>query len=90
MTIYAIIAHANPDKLASAIATTFKDAHLQLNEKAWLVAGTGTSKEISDRLGVTDGKSGSAVIVEISNYYGRAPNNVWAWIKNKWEATSDG
>ncbi|WP_166141486.1 hypothetical protein [Methylosinus sp. RM1] len=92
MAVFAIIAqkNANAENLPSAIATQFPDDHLQLGNGVWLVAAKRTAKEVSDTLGVTDGSNGNAVIIEASTYYGRAGNNIWAWIKDKWEATING
>lgn len=90
MAIYAIIAqpNANSEKLPGAIARAFKDDHLQLADGSWLVSTNAPVKEVSDKIGVTDGSNGAAVIVEVASYYGRAGNNIWAWVKNKWEASS--
>jgi hypothetical protein len=90
MAIFAIISQPNLNsaKLPGAIARAYKDDHLQLADGSWLAADSGTVKEVSDKLGVTDGSNGAAVIVEVSSYYGRAGNNIWAWVKNKWEASS--
>lgn len=92
MAIFAIIAQpgANAEKLPGAIARAYPSANLQLHEKAWLVAAKGTSKEVSDNLGVTDGSNGSAVILETQSYFGRANPNIWSWIKTQWEATANG
>lgn len=91
MAVFAIIAQPNPntEKLAAVIAKTFPDSHLQLGDKNWLVATTGTPKELSDKLGITDGRNGAAVVVLMAGYYGRASNDIWNWVKAKWEATSD-
>ena len=89
MAIFAIIGmpSQNAAKLPSAVATKFADNHLQLTDRVWLVAHAGTAKELSDKLGVTDGSNGSAVILEAASYFGRASNTIWSWIKTKWEAT---
>lgn len=51
------------------------------------MASSGTAEELSNKLGITDGASGPAIVADISAYYGRASPNVWAWIKEKWEST---
>ncbi len=88
MSIFAIILQPNPNSgnLPGVIAREYKEDHLQLGQNEWLVADSGTSKEVSDKLGITDGKNGAAVVLEVSSYYGRANNNIWSWIKNKWES----
>lgn len=91
MSIFAVIRQpsSQPENLAAAVGAAFPDAHLKLADGVWIVAGSGTPKAISDRLGVTNGRNGSAVILEVSNYYGRASNHIWGWIKDKWEATDE-
>lgn len=50
---------------------------------AWLVVHNGTASELSKRLGVTDGKTSNALVVRVEDYFGRAPRDVWEWIKVK-------
>ena len=53
----------------------------------YLVAFGGTAKELSDRLGVTNGAdagpSAPAVILEVSGFYGSAAPEVWDWLTQK-------
>lgn len=91
MSIFAIMRQpgANNERLGPAIAQTYPLHHYDLGEGSWLVAGRGTAKDISDRLGITDGRNGSAVVVETGSYYGRANPAIWTWIKNNWNVGSD-
>lgn len=57
---------------------------------AWLVAGQGTAQDVSNRIGITDGHVGSALVVEASSYYGRASPDVWSWVKSNWEGAAIG
>lgn len=56
----------------------------------WLIASSGTAQELSNKLGVTEGDLGSTIIFSTAGYYGRAPSNIWEWIKAKLEAPNDG
>jgi hypothetical protein len=56
----------------------------------WLVAGTGTAQEVSIGLGVNTGGIGSTIVFSTAGYYGRAPTNIWEWIKAKMEASAHG
>jgi len=87
MTIFAVISQPGPnhDRLASAVHAAFPDRHYVLGPGTWLVAGLGTAKDVSDKLGVTEGENGSAVILETGSYYGRANPAIWSWIKTNWE-----
>lgn len=59
--------------------------HYLLNNGGYLVAFNGTSKELSDRLEISEGQSGTAIVASIGSYYGRAPNDVWEWMSAHWE-----
>lgn len=90
MPIFAIISQPSStgERLPGVIAREFKNDHMQLGTGQWVVAAPMTAKELSDKLGITDGSNGSALVLEVSSYYGRASNNIWSWIKNKWEGSN--
>lgn len=85
MQIFAVISQPNPntDRLAAVIEETFPQDHLKVSDDVWLVAGEGTPKEVSDKLGVSNGTNGSAIVVEVGAYFGFASRNIWNWIKVK-------
>jgi len=84
VTVFAIINASNPASLMSALKTVFPSDHLQISSSEWLVAARGmTAKDISDKLGITDGTSGSAIVFTTAGYFGRSPNNVWEWLSAK-------
>ncbi len=78
-------------KLGLAIQANFPGKHLILAPGQWLVAASGTAKDISDKLGITNDLPDAIPIVptgqvfSISGYFGRAPNNVWEWIAANWK-----
>jgi hypothetical protein len=86
MIVYAVVGVAAQPALGAAIKDKFPTDHLEVTPSFWLVAGTGTAQEISDKVGLSAGKMGSAVVFSTAGYYGRAPTNVWEWIKVKLEA----
>lgn len=90
MTIFAVFAANQPDKLSSVIAKHFPDNFTMVSSDSWFISADGTSKDVSDKLGVTDGTSGSAIVVSVSGYYGRASTPIWEWVKVKWEGSSLG
>jgi hypothetical protein len=92
MTIYVAIAvpPKNIEKLEASIVRTYEKTHLKLSDDSWLISGTGTAQEISEALNIGGGENGSAIVFSISNYFGRANPNVWAWIKSRLEKPSDG
>lgn len=76
-------------QLDAAIRKWFdKGRSYRLPRGEWLVSHSGTSKELSDVLGITGGDSGSALVLSAFGYYGRASTDIWEWMKQNWE--SDG
>lgn len=90
MTIFAVFAANQPEKLSSAIAKHFPGNFIMVSGDSWFISSDETSKDVSDKLGVTDGVSGSAIVASVSGYYGRAPTPIWEWVKAKWEGSSLG
>lgn len=89
MTVFAIIPtptnQATPG-LAAAIIQHFEDTHVVIDGgHGWLVAGSRTAQGVSDLLGISDGTNGSALVLEVASYFGRANPNIWSWIKQHWE-----
>lgn len=88
MTIFAVFRAQKPELLGSAIAREFPDDYLQISDDQWLISADMTPKEVSDKVGITGGDNGSAIIFSMRGYYGRAPTDVWEWIKVKAEGFS--
>jgi hypothetical protein len=90
MTIFVVIRVQNPDSMRKAITSKFPLDHFDLGNNEWLVSGKGTAKGISDKLGVTSdpNSAGTAIVFSMDGYFGRAPSNIWDWIKTKAEATN--
>ena len=85
-SIFVIFAGSNPNELETIIASTFPTDYLKVGNGEFLVASPGTSKEVSDKLGVTTGTPSSGIVVSISGYYGRTNPSTWEWIKAKWQS----
>jgi hypothetical protein len=83
MTVFAIIAPSDSEEINQAVATVFPNNYLKMAPGQWLVAGTGTAKDVSDRLGISEGKIPNAIVFTIAGYYGRAATNIWEWIALK-------
>jgi hypothetical protein len=91
MTVFVIIGQpgTNAARLPGAIAQEFPDNFLKIQDTTWLIASKGTAQEISDKLGISEGTNGSAVVASINTYFGRATPDpdIWEWVKTKWEST---
>jgi hypothetical protein len=86
MAIFSILAQPGADvqKLGDSIKATYPLHHYSLGDGAWLVAALGTAKDIADRLTITAGPNGPAIVIEAASYYGRANPAIWTWIKSNW------
>jgi hypothetical protein len=83
MNIFAIIPTDDYEALSEQINQDFAGSHYELPHGEWLIAFNGTTKELSDRLGISDGQHGSAIIFLVTNYWGFADKNIWEWVATK-------
>lgn len=60
-------------------------------DRGWFVRYEGTTRELSDKIGLTgqakgeQSPVGSGLIVPVSNYYGRGSTEMWEWLKTRLE-----
>jgi hypothetical protein len=85
MGIFVVFNVSDVVKVRDAIASEMPNNYLEVTPGQWFVSAEGTAQEISDRLKISSGESGSAIVVSMGGYYGRTANNVWDWIKAKAE-----
>jgi hypothetical protein len=92
MTVFLVLQQSglNSQKLSEAVAKAYPNDTYALGNNGWIVSGTGTAQEVSDKIGISGGENGSGIVVEIASYYGRTNPAVWSWIKNKWEGSPSG
>ncbi len=86
--IFAVLAppeSAGP--LRSAIASVFPGDYLEIGPGQWLIASIGTAEDVSGKLGLTDGRSGTGVVLSVSGYFGRASAQIWEWLAAKMGST---
>ena len=88
MSIFVIFRVANPATMEARLVQDFPNDHLVIVPGQYLVSAVGTAKDVSDKLGITDGPTGSAIVFRMSSYYGRATSDEWDWIKTKSEQAS--
>jgi hypothetical protein len=80
MALFAILAPLDNAKIGEAIEQAFPSEFFSVSNGQWFVSGTGTPKEISDRIGITDGKNGAGIVVAVSSYWGRSSPDLWPWL----------
>ena len=88
MTIFAVFKATEPEALHGAIMKAFPNDHVRLTSDEWLISADMTPKEVSDKIGVSSptGNEGAAIVFSMRGYFGRAPSDIWDWIKTKTEA----
>ncbi|MEI7609379.1 MAG: hypothetical protein WCJ64_18515 [Rhodospirillaceae bacterium] len=87
MTIFAIISRVPNPTLSEVIRTTYPNDHQTLVEDSqWLVSAKDTAVNVAEKLGLgADGTNGPGMVLGVSSYFGRAPINIWEWMKVKWD-----
>lgn len=58
--------------------------YLEIKPTYFLISHPGSAKQISDDIGITDGRRGNGMVAEMASYYGRLDPGVWTWIKSHW------
>jgi len=89
MSIFVVFRITEPEKMKRAIESAYPNNYFELENNEWLISEKGTAKDVSDKLGITGSEHtvGSAIVFSMNSYFGRAPTNIWEWIKTKAEAT---
>jgi hypothetical protein len=82
MAVFAIVSLRNDLQLDETIARVYWKQSLRVSPNHWLVIDKGTSREVSERVGVHAGQ-GEAIIYNVSSYWGRLPNSVWEWLQSR-------
>ena len=89
MAIFVVFLVREPARMEREVLRAFPNDHLRLSNNEWLIAAPGTAREVSEKLQLAPGvEAGAAIVFSMANYYGRAPTEVWEWIRTKAEATS--
>ena len=84
MQVFAVLSVSRPEDVALALERSFPHDHLKLRDGEWLVAvPLMTSRDVCDRLGISEGQNGNAIVVAMDGYWGRAPNDVWEWVGSR-------
>jgi hypothetical protein len=78
--------------LEKSVKEQFPNNYFEMGRNRWIVAGEGTARAISDKLGITGDNHtiGSSVVFGISGYFGRASSEMWEWIATKLKGADGG
>jgi hypothetical protein len=82
MSVFAVIATVNPAGVKAAIVAQYGLNHYEFAPNAWFVSDGGTTKIVSDKLGITEGSDNyQACVLKFSAYSGRAAATAWTWLQ---------
>jgi hypothetical protein len=95
MLVYLVIPlqadNAPLERAIEARSDVLMDRYRLQDNRGWLIRFNGTSKELSDTIGITSQSGapsssvGSALVVPIAGYYGMGPVDMWEWLKTRFE-----
>lgn len=86
--LFVVVKITEPKKMAELIEAKFQH-HYKLSEDQWLIAGEFTVMEVAKKLRLGDDDHGegdgygSAVVLGVHAYYGRASDHLWDWMRVK-------
>jgi len=91
MSLFAVLLPAENPKLINAIKERFPENY-QITPTQWVISAKGTAQQVSDKLeiSVKENPIGSAVVLTITGYWGRASTDLWEWMKVKMEESANG
>lgn len=83
--LFVVLAEGDSAKLEAALSSQFPNSYFPAFSGQWLlVTGGVTPMEISDRLGITTGEVGGAIVIaSTGGYFGRANPQVWEWLTSR-------
>lgn len=83
MLVFQVTSLTADPAFAAKVEAAYGTANRRLGVTfSWLVADDGvTTREVSDKLGLTPGAPHSAIVVRVDSYFGLAPTEVWDWIR---------
>jgi len=90
MAVFMVVPTSEVEKVKATVGRHFADQSLELPRGEHLVRFNGTSRQLSDQLGISDGSMGGAVVVSLGGYFGYAPNEIWEWFKQNWGGAPNG
>jgi hypothetical protein len=91
MPVFVVIGTENPAAIKTAVVAQYGANHYEFSPTSWFVSDAGTTKEVSDKLGITAGVGGvQGAVLKINAYSGRAAATGWTWLQTKGESIPNG
>jgi hypothetical protein len=81
MTVFAVVGISNAAAIGAAVVKVYGENHYKVADNVWLVPDSGTTKDISDRLGIANNRlNATAAVFRFDGYSGYAPRAAWEWL----------
>lgn len=88
MAIFAVLSPEPNAKLETAVRDAFPDSFYKITPAQFLVSAPKlTTNQVSEKLSVTGGGVGRALIIRFSSYTGWHSKDMWEWIGNQTSPT---
>ncbi len=85
MPLFLVIAKDGAPQVKAKLEAEFKGSYLEFKPDTWFVETAHTTNDLADKLGIRTGDSAhGGIAVAVSSYAGRAPTDVWEWLKIHW------
>ena len=86
MAIYAILAAGGNDALRDRIESLFPDDSYTVADAQWLISADLTTNQLAEKLEISGGRIGSALVLRVTTYYGWHDPEIWDWLELKTKA----
>lgn len=84
--LFAVFAVSDAAAVERQLQTIAPWLYLKVAEGQWLVIAppASTTKEVSDKIGITiENSASNGIVIRGDGYYGRAASSIWEWIATK-------
>jgi hypothetical protein len=87
MPLYFVAALHNPAQVMDAAKRLVSEDEIhEVAPDKFFVNFPGTSVDLSGKLGIADGSTGTGIVLLVTSYHGRAPKSIWEWVNLKLNA----
>jgi hypothetical protein len=84
MSVFVVIGSINPAAIGAAVEKQYGANHYKLANNVWFVPDSGTTKDVSDKLGISDNRlNAQGVVLRFDGYAGYAQAESWRWIASQ-------
>ncbi len=91
MAVFAIVGSSKPELIKNAVVRQYGANHYEFTSNVWLVQDAGTTKDVADKLGITNGTLGAlGAVLLLTGYSGYANGAAWTWLQQFPEARPNG